>query len=179
MRRLGMLLVVCASIGVGLGLSGSTCRAQAGQPQSGQPSEQQAGQVEIKDVQVRLSDHGPVVLLQAEGKVIPIFVDPTVAGSIQGALTGEKLRRPLSHDLMHSILEAFDGKVTQTVITLKDGTYYGALTVKVKDKTKVFDSRSSDSIAMAVHFKAPILVGRDLLDSAGKMLQQEPKPQTL
>ena len=134
---------------------------------------------EIKDVQVRLSDHGPVVLLQAEGKVIPIFVDPTVAGSIQGALTGEKLRRPLSHDLMHSILEAFDGKVTQTVITLKEGTYYGALTVKVKDKTKVFDSRSSDSIAMAVHFKAPILVGRELLDSAGKMLQQEPKPQTL
>ncbi|TLY15788.1 MAG: bifunctional nuclease family protein [Nitrospirae bacterium] len=101
-----MLLVVSASIGVGLGLSGSTCRAQVGQPQSGQLSEQQAGQVEIKDVQVRLSDHGPVVLLQAEGKVIPIFVDPTVAGSIQGALTGEKLRRPLSHDLMHSILEA-------------------------------------------------------------------------
>ncbi|TLY15782.1 MAG: bifunctional nuclease family protein [Nitrospirae bacterium] len=64
-------------------------------------------------------------------------------------------------------------------MTLKDGTYYGALTVKVKDKTKVFDSRSSDSIAMAVHFKAPILVGRELLDSAGKMLQQEPKPQTL
>ncbi|MGH7229672.1 MAG: bifunctional nuclease family protein [Nitrospiraceae bacterium] len=179
MRRLGMSLVVYASIGASLGLSGSTCRAQVEQPQSGQPMEQQAGQVEIKDVQVRLSDHGPVVLLQAEGKVVPIFVDPTVAGSIQGALTGGKMRRPLSHDLMHTILQAFDGKVTQTVITLKDGTYYGALTVKVKDATKVFDSRSSDSIALAVHFKAPIFVGRDLLDSVGKMLQQEPKPQTL
>jgi bifunctional DNase/RNase len=135
-------------------------------------------QVKIADVQVRLSDHGPVVLLKAEGKVIPIFVDHTVAGSIQGALIGEKLPRPLSHDLMHTILESFGGKVTKTVITLKDGTYYGALSVSFKDQEKVFDSRSSDSIALAIHFKAPILVGRDLLESAGKVLS-EPKPQTL
>jgi bifunctional DNase/RNase len=135
-------------------------------------------QVAISDVQVRLSDHGPVVLLKAEGKVIPIFVDHTVAGSIQGALTGQKLPRPLSHDLMHTILESFGGKVIKTVITLKDGTYYGTLTVAFKDQEKVFDSRSSDSIALAIHFKAPILVGKDLLDSAGKVLS-EPKPQTL
>jgi len=37
---------------------------------------------------------------------------------------------------------------------------------------KVFDSRSSDSIALAVHFKAPILVGRDLLNSAGSVLEK-------
>jgi bifunctional DNase/RNase len=124
-------------------------------------------QVTIADVKVRISDHGPVVLLQAEGKTIPIFVDLTVAVSIQGALNGEKLSRPLSHDLMHTILETFGGKVTQSVITLKGGTYYGALSVAFRDDVKVFDSRSSDSIAMAIHFKAPIIVGRDLLDSAG------------
>lgn len=168
MRRLGMSLALSTSLVVimGLGLA-----ASAG-------SQVQSSQVQIKDVEVRLSDHGPVVLLKAEDKVIPIFVDPTVAGSIQGALTGVKLRRPLSHDLMHTILETFGGKVTQTVITLKDGTFYGALTVTMPGTTKVFDSRSSDSIALAVHFKAPILVGRDLLDSAGKM-PQEPKQQTL
>src|SRR6185436_680653 len=76
-------------------------------------------QVTITDVKVRMSDHGPVVLLQAEGKAIPIFIDVTVALSIQGALNGERLPRPMSHDLMHTILEAFGGKVTQTVITLK------------------------------------------------------------
>ena len=137
-----------------------------------------SSQVTIADVQVRMSDHGPVVLLNAEGKTIPIFVDHTVAGSIQGALTGEKLPRPLSHDLMHTILESFGGRVTKTVITLKSGTYYGALTVAFKDQEKVFDSRSSDSIALAIHFKAPIVVTRDLLDSAGKV-RSEPKPQTL
>ena len=152
--------------------SDSARHVLADEPSSG------SSQVKIADVQVRLSDHGPVVLLKAEGKVIPIFVDHTVAGSIQGALIGEKLPRPLSHDLMHTILESFGGKVTKTVITLKDGTYYGALSVSFKDQEKVFDSRSSDSIALAIHFKAPIFVGRDLLESAGKVLS-EPKPQTL
>jgi hypothetical protein len=79
----------------------------------------------------------------------------------------------MTHDLMHTILDAYGGKVTQTVITLKGGTYYGALTVAFKNQIKVFDSRSSDSIALAVHFKAPILVGRDLLESAGKVPEQE------
>lgn len=128
--------------------------------------------VTITRVQVRMSDHGPVVLLQAEGKAIPIFVDMTVALSIQSALNGERLSRPLSHDLMHTILETFGGKVTQTVITLKDGTYYGALSVALRDDVKTFDSRSSDSIALAIHFKAPIIVGRDLLNSAGKVLEK-------
>ena len=128
--------------------------------------------VTITDVEVRSSDHGPVVLLQAEGKAIPIFVDLTVALSIQAALNGEKLSRPLSHDLMHTILETFGGHVTQTVITLKEGTYYGSLTVAFRNEVKVFDSRSSDSIALAIHFKAPIIVGRDLLNSAGRVLKE-------
>ena len=133
-------------------------------------NERTDSQVEIKQVEVRLSDHGPVVLLKAENRAIPIFVDATVAGSIQAALTGQKLSRPLSHDLMRTILDSFGGKVTQTVITLKDGVFRGALTVVMNDKTKVFDGRSSDAIALAVHFKAPIVVGRDLLDSTGKTM---------
>ena len=131
-------------------------------------SQSENDKVQIEEVDVRLTEHGPVVLLHAESKTIPIFVDQTVAGSIHGALTGFKTRRPLSHDLMRSILEAFEGKVNKTEITLKEGIYYGSLSVTIKDTEKVFDSRSSDSIALAIHFKAPIIVGRDLLDSAGK-----------
>jgi hypothetical protein len=146
--------------------------------QSDETSSVPSDPVTISDVKVRISDQGPVVLLSAEGKIIPIFVDLTVALSIQGALTGEKTSRPLTHDLMHTILETCGGKVTQTIITLKGGTYYGALTVAVRGETKVFDSRSSDSIALAIHFKAPIIVGRDLLDSAGRVLEK-PKPTDL
>lgn len=136
-------------------------------------------QVKIDNVQVRQSEHGFVVLLRAEGKIIPVFVDPTVALSIYGALSGEKTPRPLSHDLMHTILTTMNAKVTQVVITLHGGTYYGALSVETKDATKVFDSRSSDAIALAVHFKAPILVGRDLLDSAGVSMKEPGGPETL
>jgi bifunctional DNase/RNase len=131
-----------------------------------------SGQVTITEVKVRISDRGAVVLLLAEGKAIPVFVDLTVALSIQGALNGETLSRPLSHDLMRTILEAYGGKVLRAVITLKGGTYYGALTVAVQDQVKTFDSRSSDSIALAVHFKAPIIVGRDLLESAGRSVEK-------
>jgi bifunctional DNase/RNase len=55
---------------------------------------------------------------------------------------------------------------------LKEGTYYGSLAVALRNEVKVFDSRSSDSIALAIHFKAPIIVGRDLLNSAGRVLGQ-------
>lgn len=75
-----------------------------------QGQSQSTTQVEIREVEVRLSDHGPVVLLKVENRVIPIFVDSTVAGSIQAALTGQKLSRPLSHDLMRTILDSFGGK---------------------------------------------------------------------
>ena len=135
-------------------------------------------QVTISQVRVGLSDHGPVVLLSADGKTIPVFVDHTVAASIQAALTGEKLPRPLSHELMHTILESLGGRVVRTVITLKAGTYYGSLTVAFQGQEKVFDSRSSDSIALAIHFHAPILVARDMLDAVGKS-SLEPKPESL
>jgi hypothetical protein len=128
--------------------------------------------VTITEVKVGFFDHGPVVLLQAEGKAIPILVDLTVALSIQVALSSATLPRPLSHDLRQVILETFGGHVTQTIITLKEGNYYGSLTVVLRDEVRVFDSRSSDSIALAIHFKAPIIVGRDLLSSAWHALGQ-------
>jgi bifunctional DNase/RNase len=65
------------------------------------------------------------------------------------------------------------------VITLHEGTYFGALSVAMKDTTKVFDSRSSDAIALAIHFKAPILVGRDLLESAGIVMKEQGGAETL
>ena len=161
--------LVCPLLSLLLGLFASDVLADEPGPSS---------QVTISQVRVGLSDHGPVVLLSADGKTIPVFVDDTVAASIQAALTGENLPRPLSHDLMHTILDAFGGRVVRTVITLKAGTFYGSLTVAFQGQEKVFDSRSSDSIALAIHFHAPILVGRDLLDAVGKS-SREPKPETL
>ncbi len=161
MSRAGRLLVAG---GLAVLFSwGAQSRAASGSVEdAGEPA-----QVRIQKVEVRVSAAGPVVLLSVGNRAIPVFVDAIVAESIHGALTGRKTVRPLTHDLMHSVLGAFDGKVSQVVVTLKGQTYYGALTVVLRDTTKVFDSRSSDAIALAIHFKAPILVSRELLKSGG------------
>ncbi|MCC6531695.1 MAG: bifunctional nuclease family protein [Burkholderiales bacterium] len=130
--------------------------------------------VKIESVEVALTSAGPIVLLKAEAKAIPVFVDHTVAESIHAALTRQRLPRPLSHDLMRSILQSYGGKVTQVVVTLKGSTYHAALSIDLGGASKVFDSRSSDAIALAIHFSAPILVSRELLESAGKTLDTPP-----
>ena len=131
------------------------------------PISSEAPKVRVQSVEVISSPVGPVVVLKIRNKAIPVFVESLVAHSIQGALAGQAPARPLSHDLMHTILESLDAKVTQAGITLKDGTFYGALTIVVGGTPKVFDSRSSDAIALAIRFKAPILLDQSLLDSIG------------
>lgn len=165
MRRRGRLLVAGGL--VAMVLWSPLLRAASGDAENaGEPR-----QVRIQKVEVRISAAGPVVLLGVGNRAIPVFVDAIVAESIHAALAGRKTARPLTHDLMHSILGAFDGKVSQVIVTLKGQTYYGALTVVLHDSTKIFDSRSSDAIALAIHFKAPILVDQELLDSNGIELE--------
>jgi len=149
-----LLLVLCLGPGL-LGLSS----AQTPLP---------VGQIQIDDVSVVMSEMGPVVLLKANDGVVPIFVDPTVAGSIDGALRGQKFSRPLSHDLMHTILLAYGGAVTHVTIKLKEQIFYGELAVVIQGELKVFDSRSSDAIALAIHFNAPIYVEKELFDQVGQ-----------
>jgi bifunctional DNase/RNase len=130
-----------------------------------------AEQIRVERAEVRLSEMGPAVLLRVGNRAIPVFVDPVVAQSIQGALGGQKALRPLTHDLMHSVLSGLGARVTQVVVTLNDGIYYGELTVVMDGKARVFDSRSSDAIALAIHAGAPILVSRELLNQAGIELE--------
>lgn len=133
--------------------------------------------VAIQEVQVRLLEHGPVVLLIVGDRFVPIHVDLTVAVSIVHALSGGASPRPLSHDLMRLMLLEMGAKVTRAVITLKDKTYYADLTILLGDRTLVFDSRSSDAIALAVLFKAPIVVVKPTWEAAGQPWT-EPKRET-
>jgi len=153
---------VCGWAGVVFSLAAATAAAEDGPKVVAEPAE-----VRVQSVEVIFSQVGPVVLLKFRNKAVPVFVDSLVAGSIQGVLAGQKPPRPLSHDLMHTILEALDAKVSQVVITEKEGIFYGALTILAGKTPKVFDSRSSDAIALAIRFKAPILVHQSLVDSFG------------
>jgi uncharacterized protein len=158
MSRLVGFLVVCA----GVALVASPAAADDTPKTGSEPAE-----VRVQNVEVRVSQAGPVVLLKVGIRAIPVFVDALVAQSIQGALIGQKPPRPLSHDLMHTILEALNAKVSQVVITQKDGIFYGALTIVADKTSRVFDSRSSDAISLAIRFKAPILLSPKLVDQFG------------
>jgi len=165
MRKPGGSLIVWA--GVALSLAAAPAAAGDAQKSAAEPRE-----VRVQSVEVRLSQAGPVVLLKVGNKGIPVFVDALVAESIQGALIGQKPPRPLPHDLMHTLLEALDARVTQVVITQKDGIFYAALTLVAANTARVFDSRSSDAIALAIRFKAPILLSPKLVDSFGVELPE-------
>jgi bifunctional DNase/RNase len=158
-------------IGIGL-VAMSTCVYAA-------EREKPSDLVKVENIEVAISAAGPVVLLKARGKAIPVFVDHTVAESIHAALTNRRLPRPLTHDLMHTILTSFGGKVTRAVVSLHGSTYHGELSVDLGDRTKVFDSRSSDAIALAIHFSAPILVSAELLEGSGQEEADPPGSQRL
>ena len=161
MNRLGRSFLVWA--GAAFLLAAASAAAEDGPKVAAEP----AADVRVQNIEVIFSQVGPVVLLKIRNKAVPVFVDSLVAGSIQGALAGQKPPRPLSHDLMHTILESLDARVSQVIITQKDGIFYGALTILAGKTPKVFDSRSSDAIALAIRSKAPILVHQSLVDSFG------------
>lgn len=114
------------------------------------------------------------VFLGAAGKAIAIFVDHSVAAAITMALHGVKKARPLTHDLINSILAGLGGRVEKVVINdLKDDTYFAQLYVVQENElgrnVVEIDARPSDSMAIALHHGCPIFVARAVWDAAEDM----------
>lgn len=92
-------------------------------------------------------------------KLLPIWIGPAEARSIQIELEGARPGRPLSHDLMLSLIEALRGRVSRVVINdLLDSTFYATIDIDTPTGTKHLDARPSDAIALAVRAKCPIFV---------------------
>ncbi|PZO20222.1 MAG: hypothetical protein DCF25_06980 [Leptolyngbya foveolarum] len=112
----------------------------------------------------------PIVLLRdaSERRQLPIFISPEQAKAISAGLEGEKMTRPMTHDLMANILETWDLKLHRIVIhALKDNTFYAVMTVGKGEKKKELDARPSDAISLALRMNAPIWVMEEVvLDAA-------------
>ncbi len=111
----------------------------------------------------------PVVLLKDEhGKYcVPIWIGMAEATSIASAIKQMVMPRPLTHDLMASILNEVGVRVERVMITdLKDSTYFAELVLSFGDKAIIMDSRPSDAIALAVRAAAPIYVMSSVVDQA-------------
>jgi len=131
----------------------------------------------VEGVGVGVSDEGergnPVVLLHAREEILPIFVSPDQAQSMQHALDGTPFERPLTHDLFVDMVAEFGAAIDRIRIDdLADGTFYAKIDTeqyKGSERTDmVFDARPSDGIALALRVDCPILVSDDVLDAAGR-----------
>jgi uncharacterized protein len=139
-------------------------------------AEQPFGRVRLIEVVVEsvrvhmLSSQHVVILKESErDRYLPIWIGSSEANAIAMRLQGLSAERPLTHDLMVTVLGALGSRVSRVVVThVTEGTFHARLYLESSsgDESEV-DSRTSDAIAVAVRTGSPIYVDERVLDEAG------------
>ena len=117
-----------------------------------------------------------LILSEIEGeRKLPIVIGTNEAQSIAIAIEKEiKPPRPLTHDLFKNFCVRFDIKIKQVIIhKLVDGVFYSSVICERDGIEEIIDSRSSDAIALAIRFEAPIYTYENILEKAGVVLKIE------
>lgn len=135
-------------------------------------------QVEVLGLSQSPTSNGSyaLILKEVDGeRRLPIVIGAPEAGAIAYEIEGVHTSRPMTHDLIKSIIETFDTKVTEIFIhEMKDSTFYASL--HFYGIESIVDARPSDAIAIALRFDAPIYIASSLLDLAGFSLEEFDAP---
>ena len=127
--------------------------------------------VEVVGVRIEMPSNQPIVLLkEIEGsRFLPIWVGAHEASSIAFALQDISPSRPLTHELIGSVIESTGSFLTAVHVTaMREGIFYAELLMRNSSgELPVVSARPSDAIALALRVKANILVSHELMDSAG------------
>ncbi|MFV0573139.1 MAG: bifunctional nuclease domain-containing protein [Xanthomarina gelatinilytica] len=134
----------------------------------------------IKGISYSQTQNGAYALILNEvdgDRKLPIVIGAFEAQSIAIALEKEiRPPRPLTHDLFKNFADRFDIVVKQVIIhKLVDGVFYSSLICERDKIEEIIDARTSDSIALALRFNAPIFTYKNILDKAGIYLKVNPK----
>ncbi len=127
-------------------------------------------EVEILRVILEEATQTPVVLLrEKEGsRILPIVIGHAEAQAILIALQGIQVERPLTHDLLKTVIETLGGRVERIVIhRLRHNTFYARILIRRDGVLYSIDARPSDSMALALRVGCPILVAREVMEQAG------------
>lgn len=133
-------------------------------------------EVTIDSIRVSLMSQHRIVVLKEESGVrfLPIWIGPFEADAITLQLQGMEAPRPLTHDLLKTVIETLGGEVLHIVISaLEKNTYYARVVLDVDGDTVEVDSRPSDAIALGVRVNAPIYVAEEVMDQAGLQPDEE------
>ncbi len=134
----------------------------------------------IKGISYSQTQNGAYALILNEvdgDRKLPIVIGAFEAQSIAIALEKEiKPPRPLTHDLFKNFSDRFDIVVKQVIIhKLVDGVFYSSLICERDKIEEIIDARTSDAIALALRFQAPIFTYKNILDKAGIYLKVSPE----
>ncbi|HLU24782.1 MAG TPA: bifunctional nuclease family protein [Longimicrobiales bacterium] len=126
-------------------------------------------EVKVQSLGLDRASNTPVVILQElDGpRVLPIWIGPSEASAIAMELAGMKFSRPLTHDLLVSVISGLGGTLQRVLITkVVDNTYFAELIIQRGAELISVDARPSDSIAVALRMHASIFTGDNLLEHA-------------
>ena len=126
--------------------------------------------VEMKVVNLTDQNNQRMVWLQSkvDDTMLPILIGDAEAIAISVELAGKQMVRPLTHDLLKTILDRFDAQVERiNIVDLKDEIFYAELILSCSGREIRIDARPSDSIALALKFDAPVFIDEEVLNVAG------------
>ena len=126
----------------------------------------------VRTIIVETSDSQVIVLKEREGeRLLPILIGMPEALAIDRRLKGLRTPRPMTHDLLYSVVEKLGCELEQIVISdLREHTFYATLVLRQNGQLIEVDSRPSDAIALGVANGTPIFVDSLVLEEASKGL---------
>jgi len=130
----------------------------------------------VESVRINLATNQRVVILKDESgdRYLFIWIATAEAYSIAMELQGTAPQRPLTHDLLKSVISELGGRLVSVIVNdLTDDIFFARLVLDADGRHVEVDSRPSDAIALAVRAKVPIYVTESVLESAGVRLQNE------
>jgi bifunctional DNase/RNase len=138
-------------------------------------------EMKVESIRVSLMTQHRVVILKelSAERYLPIWIGPFEADAIALELQEVRVARPLTHDLLRSVIYELGATVTHVLINeLRDDTYYARIVLDVRGRHAEIDCRPSDAIALAVRVKSRIFVEDEVLDRAGMTLESRPADRT-
>lgn len=133
-------------------------------------------EVRVQSLAFDKTSNTPVVILKDLGseRVLPIWIGPGEASAIAMHMGGVSFQRPLTHDLLVSVLGGLGGTLQRVLITrVKDSTYFAELIIDRGGEIISVDARPSDSIAIALRAEARIFAEEALLDSVAEAMASD------
>ena len=133
-------------------------------------------EVFVESIRVNMTNYKRVVMLKEKTapRYLPIWIGHFEADAIAIPMQNVPVSRPLTHDLLSSVISALGARLTQVIINqLADETFYAKLILDSNGRHIEVDSRPSDAIALAIRTKVPIFVEDAVLDQAGMVFESE------